>query len=68
MLKQDENFAVDTHYYEGQAAFTIPVTIDRSVASGAHEIPLEVTFQACGNELCLRPFTHKLPVTISIGK
>jgi hypothetical protein len=66
--KQDENFAVDTHYYERQAAFTIPVTVDRTVAAGAHEIPLEVTFQACGAELCLRPFTQKLPVKVSIDK
>jgi hypothetical protein len=66
--KQDENFAVDTHYYESQAAFTIPVTVDRTVATGAHEIPLEVTFQACGAELCLRPFTQKLPVKVSIEK
>jgi DsbC/DsbD-like thiol-disulfide interchange protein len=68
VLKQDENFAVDTHYYESSAAFTIPVAIDRSAAIGTHEIPLDVTFQACGNELCLRPFTQKIPVTVSIAK
>ena len=66
--KQDANFAVDTHYYEGQAAFTIPVSVNASVPAGGHEIPLEVTFQACGAELCLRPFTQKLPVKISVGK
>ena len=68
VLAQDENFAVDTHYYETRAAFTVPVAVERSVAAGTHEIPLEVTFQACGNELCLRPFTQKLPVRVSIGK
>ena len=67
VLKQDENFAVDTHYYETRAAFTVPVAVDRSI-TGTHEIPLEVTFQACGNELCLRPFTQKLPVKVSLGK
>jgi thiol:disulfide interchange protein DsbD len=68
VLAQDENFAVDTHYYETRAAFTVPVAVDRSVAAGTHEIPLDVTFQACGAELCLRPFTQKLPVTVTIGK
>jgi hypothetical protein len=29
-------------------------------------VPLEVTFQACGAELCLRPFTQKLAVEISV--
>jgi hypothetical protein len=68
VLAQDENFAVDTHYYETTAVFTVPVAVDRSVTGGTHEIPLEVTFQACGNELCLRPFTLKLPVQVAIGK
>jgi thiol:disulfide interchange protein DsbD len=68
VLEQDENFAVDTHYYETRAAFTVPVAVDRSVTAGTHEIPLEVTFQACGAELCLRPFTQKLPVKVSIAK
>lgn len=68
VLAQDENFAVDTHYYETRAAFSVPVAVDRSITAGIHEIPLEVTFQACGAELCLRPFTQKLPVTVSIQK
>ncbi|MEX1129133.1 MAG: protein-disulfide reductase DsbD domain-containing protein [Vicinamibacterales bacterium] len=64
--KQDENFAVDTHYYENEAAFTIPVKVNAK--AGAHTIPLEVTFQACGAELCLRPFTEKLAVPITVRK
>ena len=66
VLKQDENFAVDTHYYEDEAAFTIPATVASNVSTGVHTVPLEVTFQACGKELCLRPFTQKLPVEVTI--
>lgn len=66
VLKQDENFAVDTHYYEDEARFTIPVSLPRTIVAGAHEVPLEVTFQACGQELCLRPFTQKLAVGVTI--
>jgi thiol:disulfide interchange protein DsbD len=68
LQKQDENFALDTRYYENSAAFAVPVTVASEVAAGTHEIPLEVTFQACGAELCLRPFTLKLPVRISIAR
>jgi len=68
VLKQDENFAVDTHYYETRAAFTVPVAVDRAITAGTHEIPLEVTCQACANELCLRPFTQSLPGKVSIEK
>lgn len=64
--KQDANFAVDTYYYENEAAFTVPVNVGN--AAGPQTLPLEVTFQACGAELCLRPFTEKLAVPITVGK
>ena len=63
--KQDANFAVDTHYYENEAVFTVPVSLSKTATAGVQEIPLEVTFQACGAELCLRPFTQKLPVKVA---
>ena len=66
VLAQDVNFSTDTRFYEKEAAFTVPVAVPRSVNPGSHEIPFEVTFQACGAELCLRPFTQKLPVKVSI--
>ena len=66
--KQDENFAVDTKYYENEASFTVGVMVPRTAAAGVQTIPLEVTFQACGAELCLRPFTQKLPVPITVDK
>ena len=66
--KQDANFTVDTRYYERDPRFTVPVSIPRTLAAGAHTIPLEVTFQACGAELCLRPFTAKVDVPVAVGK
>jgi hypothetical protein len=66
VLKQDENFAIDTNYYENEARFTVPVSLTRSTPAGSVTVPLEVTFQACGKELCLRPFTQKLPVVVVV--
>ena len=54
------------HYYENEAAFTVPVNV--GTATGPQTIPLEVTFQACGAEICLRPFTQKLPVQIEVRR
>jgi DsbC/DsbD-like thiol-disulfide interchange protein len=62
---KDANFDTDTLYYEKAVELTVPVTVAKTV-SGQVEIPLEVTFQACGAELCLRPFTHKLPVAVTV--
>lgn len=63
----DPQFGVNTRYYEKAATFSVPVAIPADLA-GMHEIPLEVTFQACGADLCLRPYTQKLPVHIEVRR
>lgn len=66
--KQDANFAVDTHYYENDVKFTVPVSVPGPTTAGEHTVPLEITFQACGAELCLRPFTEKLAVPVTVRR
>jgi thiol:disulfide interchange protein DsbD len=61
---KDENFSLETLYYEHEAVFTVPVAVS-AAATAKTEIPLEITFQACGEGICLRPFTEKLTVTIA---
>ena len=62
---KDENFDLETLYYETEAVFTVPVTLAASV-TGTTSIPFEVTFQACGNGICLRPFTEKVSVQVVV--
>ena len=62
----DENFNAETSQHAGKAVFSVPVTIGRGVPAGARTVPLQVTFQACGNGLCLRPFTQTLDVQVTI--
>lgn len=62
---KDENFDLETRYYEGEATFRVPVTVGRSV-SGKTNVPFEITFQACGEGICLRPFTDKISVPVEI--
>lgn len=62
---KDENFDLETRYYEGKVAFTVPVTASKPVA-GSAQIPFEITFQACGNGICLRPFTEKVSAPVVI--
>lgn len=66
-VQNDENFGLQTRYYENDVSFTIPVAVSAS-ASGATQLPLEVTFQACGQNICLRPYTQKLQVPITISR
>jgi thiol:disulfide interchange protein DsbD len=62
---KDENFDLETRYYEGETTFRVPVTVGRSV-SGKTNVPFEITFQACGAGICLRPFTEKVNVGVDI--
>ena len=64
-IMNDENFDLETRYYEGEATFKVPVTVGRSI-SGKTNVPLEITFQACGNGVCLRPFTEKIGAPITV--
>jgi DsbC/DsbD-like thiol-disulfide interchange protein len=62
---KDENFDLETLYYEGNVTFTVPVTSGKS-ATGTTAIPLAITFQACGNGICLRPFTQKVSAEVTV--
>ena len=64
---KDENFDLETLYYDTQAVFSVPVSASASV-SGKREIPFEITFQACGNGICLRPFTEKISVPVTLNR
>ncbi len=67
--QKDELFSGgNTQYYEETAAFVLPVSVPKTVTPGEHSVPIDVTFQACGKELCLRPFTHRLDVKVSVVK
>lgn len=67
-LQHDDTFKVETQYYEREAAFTVPVTVPKTASSRKQQVPIEVTFQACGAEICLRPFTHRLNVDINVSR
>jgi DsbC/DsbD-like thiol-disulfide interchange protein len=56
----------DSRYYEGTASITLPIAIGKGVAPGTHPVPIDVTFQLCGNGICLRPYTERVTVNVSI--
>jgi DsbC/DsbD-like thiol-disulfide interchange protein len=62
----DENFKLDTQFYEADASFTVPVAVPKATVAGPQRIPIDVTFQACGESICLRPFTQHLTVNIIV--
>ena len=64
----DENFKLDTQFYDADTTFTVPVSVSRKITAGPQQVPIDVTFQACGDTICLRPFTEHLTVSITVTK
>ena len=64
---KDENFDLETRQYERAVTFKVPVRAGRDATPGRHTLTFEITFQACGNGICLRPYTAKLPVEVTVG-
>ena len=65
-VADDANFGTQTQYYEGKALFTVPVTAKGTLKPGRHAVPIEITFQACNNKICLRPTNEILTADVSI--
>jgi len=63
---KDENFKLDTLYYEDEAEFTVPVRIPKTTSAGRQSLSIDVTFQACGESICLRPFTQRVGLDITV--
>lgn len=51
----DENFGIETEYFDGIADFEVPVRIASGATPGDHELVLQVRFMACNDRLCLPP-------------
>ncbi len=62
----DPNFNLITHYYEEEAAFTIPVKVAANAAAGKANVTVSVGFQTCSEELCLPPKTVRLSTELTI--
>ena len=68
-VQKDELFAGgSTQYYEEAVSFVLPVAMPKTAVPGEQTVPIDVMFQACGKELCLRPFTQRLDVKVSVVK
>ena len=54
-LDYDENFGIETQYFDGIVDFTVSIRAVASASAGEHELVLKVRFMACNDRLCLPP-------------
>jgi len=67
IIKFDENFGVNTEYYEKEAVFSIPARVKDNTPAGEIKTAVEVTFMACNDRMCLPSKTVKVPLTINVA-
>ena len=54
-LDQDENFGIETEYFDGIVDFEVPIRVASIASTGKHEVVLKIRFMACNDRLCLPP-------------
>ncbi|MBE0645869.1 MAG: thioredoxin family protein [Bacteroidetes bacterium] len=66
IVKYDENFGIDTEYYDKDVAFTVTAKVKAGAKLGKQKVVVEVTFMACNDRMCLPPKTVEVPFDITI--
>lgn len=66
IVKFDENFGVNTEYYDKDVVFTVPAVVKENAKNGTQKAIVEVTFMACNDRMCLPPKTVEVPVELTI--
>jgi len=66
-IQHDPNFNLETRYYDEQTTIVVPVRVAAGEASATRRLSLNVTFQACTERICLRPYTETVSFDIAIA-
>lgn len=64
----DPNFGTETAYYEDSATFGLPIRIAANTPAGEREVEITARFQACTDQICLRPQTATMRVKVKIAR
>ena len=66
-ILHDPNFNLETRYYDEQTAIVVPARLAAGEAAGTRRASLNITFQACTERICLRPYTETVSFDITIA-
>ncbi len=64
--KFDENFGVETQFYETSVTFQLPIKVTPKAKSGKSMLAVQTRYQVCNEEMCLPPKTVKVNAVITI--
>lgn len=64
--KFDENFGVETQFYQVSATFRLPIKISSEAKPRKTKLVVQTRYQVCNEHLCLPPKTVKVETVIEI--
>jgi DsbC/DsbD-like thiol-disulfide interchange protein len=64
----DQSFGQVTAFYKTDSTFGLPVAVPAGLAAGAHDLVVEVAFQACDGRICLPARATLLKTSITITR
>jgi hypothetical protein len=64
--KENHRGEPENYYYEDQVKLALPIVVSNLVKGGGHSFSIDVTYQVCSGSRCLRPFTQRLPIEITV--
>ena len=67
-LDHDENFGIETEYFDGMVDFEVPVRVVATASGGEHEVVLKVRFMACNDRLCLPPQNREVSTLLVVSE
>jgi len=62
----DQNFNMETSYFEESVEFSVPVLVKDSAAFGKQDLAVKIRFMLCNDSSCLPPQTKTLKTTLEI--
>lgn len=62
----DQNFNMDTSYFEGTVDFEVPVKVKPSTPPGEHQLTVKVRFMVCNDTSCLPPRTQAFTELLTV--
>lgn len=62
----DQNFGMQTNYFESEVDFQVPVSVKAAAPVGEQELQLKIRFMLCNDSSCLPPQTKRVAKSFSV--
>ena len=62
----DQNFGIQTEYFEGTVDFQLPVRVRPTAPSGSHPLAAKIRFMLCSDTLCLPPQNKIITTEVAV--